>query len=152
VAEACGQGVSPVREAFATPANHRFPGDWTREDDPLWERFPFSLLEKVVVEAEREGCLMLIIAPEWPGTQYPWWTALCALCPRRWQIPQDRPFYLRGGTDLMLVPRWRAWAVLLDSRERSQAHMPPPPPSILLPELAPQGRRRPGVRTRAPNS
>jgi len=25
-----------------------------------------------VKKAAREGCLMLIIAPEWPGPQYPW--------------------------------------------------------------------------------
>jgi len=34
VAEACGRlGDSPVREAFAAPANHRFPSYWTKEDD-----------------------------------------------------------------------------------------------------------------------
>jgi len=54
-------------------------------------------MEDVVAKAEREGCLMLIIAPEWPGPQYPWWAALCALCPKRWQLPHDRPLYLRGG-------------------------------------------------------
>jgi len=68
---------------------------------------PFSRLEEVVAKAAREGCLMLIIAPEWPGLKYPWWAALCALCPKRWQFPQDRPLYLRGGTDLMLAPKWR---------------------------------------------
>jgi len=96
---------------------------------------------------------VLIIAPEWPSPQYPWWTALCALFPRRWQLPRDRPLYRRGGTDLMSAPRWRTWAFLLDSREGSQAHMPPPPPPNLLPPLPPpQGRRRAGARTRAPNS
>jgi len=57
---------------------------------------------------------MLIIAPEWPGLQCPWWAALCALCPKRWQLPQDRPLYLRGGTDLMPAPKWRTWAFFLD--------------------------------------
>jgi len=34
VAEACGRlGISPVRDAFDTPANHRFPAYRTREDD-----------------------------------------------------------------------------------------------------------------------
>jgi len=34
VAEACGRlGISPIRDAFATPANPRFPVYWTREDD-----------------------------------------------------------------------------------------------------------------------
>jgi len=88
VAEACGRlGFSPVRDAFATPANHRFPAYWTRGDDaftqswdyatadPLWVNTPFSRLEEVVAKAAREGCLMLIFAPEWPGPQYSWWTA-----------------------------------------------------------------------------
>jgi len=100
VAEACGRlGISPVRDAFATPANHRFQAYWTREDEafaqpwdyatagPLWANPPFSWLGEVVAKAAREGSLMLIIAPEWPGPQYPWWTTLCALCPRRWQLP-----------------------------------------------------------------
>jgi len=97
------------RDAFASSANHRFPAYWTREEDafaqpwdyatagPLWANPPFSCLEEVVTKAAREGCLMLVIAPEWPGPQYPWWGALCALCPKRWQLPQDRPVYLRGG-------------------------------------------------------
>jgi len=58
VTEACGRlGISPVRDAFATPANHRFPAYWTRADDafaqpwdyatagPLWANPPFSSLE-----------------------------------------------------------------------------------------------------------
>jgi len=143
------------RDAFATPANHRFPAYWTREDDafaqlwdyatagPLWANAPFSRMGEVVAKAAREGCLMLIIAPEWPGPQYPWWTLLCALCRRRWQLPQDRPLYLRGGTDLMPAPRWRTWAFLVDSREVSKAHMPPLPPPNLLPPLAPPGPEAP---------
>jgi len=114
----------------------------------LWAN-PFSRFEEVVAKAEREGCLMLIIAPEWPGPQYPLWAALCALCPNRWQLPQDRPLYLRGVTDLIPALRWRTWAVLLESMEGSQAQMHPPHPS---PSQAPHYRRRPGARTRAPNS
>jgi len=132
VAEACGRlGISPVRNAFATPANHRFPAYWKREDDvfaqpwdyatagPMWAHPPFSRLEEVVAKAAREGSLMLIVAPEWPGPHYPWWTMVCALCPRRLQLPQDRPIYLRGGTDVMPAPKWRMWAFLTDSREGS---------------------------------
>jgi len=86
---------------------------------------------------------MLIIAPEWPGPQYSWWTALCALCPRRRKLPQDRPLYLRAVTDLMPAPRWRTWAFLLDSREgcRRKCHSQraePPTAGPLLPE-APRG-------------
>jgi len=110
VAEACGRlGISPVRDAFATPASHRFPAYWTREDDvfaqpwdyatagPLWANPPFSRLEEVVAKAAPEGSLMLIVAPEWPGPQYLGWTTLCALCPRRWQLPQDPPLYVWGA-------------------------------------------------------
>jgi len=88
---------------------------------------PLSRLEEVVAKAAQEGCLMLIIAPEWPGPQYPWWAALCALCPRRWQLAQYRPLYLRGGTDLMPAPRWLTWAFLLDSwggRRHTYPHYP----------------------------
>jgi len=49
---------------------------------PLWAN-PLSLLEVVVGKAEREGCLMLIIALEWPGRQNTFWAALRALCPKR---------------------------------------------------------------------
>jgi len=92
-----------------TPTNHRFLAYWTREDDafaqswdyetagPLWANPLFSLLEDLVAKAARDGCLMLIIAPEWPGPQYPCWAALSALCPKPWQLPQDPPLYLRGG-------------------------------------------------------
>jgi len=91
-------------------ANHRFPAHWTREEDafaqpwdyatagPLWGNPPFSRPEEVVAKAAREGSLMLIVAPEWLGPKYPWWTTLCALCPRRWQLPHDWPIHLRGGT------------------------------------------------------
>jgi len=165
MAEACGRlGFFPVRDAFATPANHRFPAYCTREDDsfaqpwdyatagPLWASPPFSRLDEVVTKAAREGCLMLVIAPEWPGPQYQWWAALCALCPKRWQLPQDWPLYIRGVTDLIPAPRWRTWAFLLDSREGSQTRMPPPPPLILPQTSAPRSRRRPGPRTRVHNS
>jgi len=127
VAEACGRLlISPVRDAFATPANHRFPAFWTREDDtsaqswdhatagPLWANPTLIRLGELVSKAAREGCLMLIIAPEWAGPRYPWCAALCALCPKRWQ---DRPLYLRGGTDTMPAPTWLTWAFLQDSRE-----------------------------------
>jgi len=149
VAEACGRlGISPVRDAFSTPENHRFPAYWTREDDafaqpwdyawagPLWANPPFSRPEEEVTKAAREGCLMLVIAPEWPNPQYPWSAALCALCPKRWQLPQDRPVYLRGCTDLMPATRWRTWAFLLDSREGAHTRMPPRPPPILPQTLA----------------
>jgi len=77
------------------------PAYWTRDDDafaqswgyatagPLCANPPFSRLEEVVAKAAREGCLILIIAPEWPGPQYPWWAALCALCPKR-SVPPRR--------------------------------------------------------------
>jgi len=48
---------------------------------------------------------MQVIAPEWPGPQYPWWAALCALCPKRWQLPQDRSVYLRGGRGSDVSPQ-----------------------------------------------
>jgi len=46
---------------------------------PHWANPPFTRLKEVVAKAAREGCLMLIIVQEWPGPQYLWWTALCAL-------------------------------------------------------------------------
>jgi len=103
---------------------------------------PLQPPEELLAKAAREGSLMLIIAPEWPGPLYPWWTTLCALCPRRWQLPQDRPLYLRGSTDLMPAPRWRTWAFLMDSREGSQSgtHRPPQP---TLPPVAPPGPEPP---------
>jgi len=77
LAEACGRlGISPVRDAFGTPANHRFSAYWTREDGtfaqswdyatagPLWANPPFSRLEELVAKDAREGCLMLNIAPD----------------------------------------------------------------------------------------
>jgi len=103
VSKACGRlGISPVRDVFATPANHRFPSQ-AREDDAfaqpwdyaaarsLWANPPFSRLEGVLAKAAREGCHMLVIAPEWPGPPYPWLASLCALCPSRWCLPQGRP-------------------------------------------------------------
>jgi len=95
---------------------------------------------------------MLIIAPELPGPQYPWWTTLCALCPRGWQLPQDRPIYLRVGTDLMPAPRWRTWAFLMDSREVKQTRTPPPPQPNFPPPMAPPGPEPPRGATRARNS
>jgi len=58
---------------------------------------PFSRLDEVVTKAAREGCLMLVGAPEWSAPGYPWRTALCALCHRRWCFPEGRPVNLRGG-------------------------------------------------------
>jgi len=117
VADACGRlGKAPVRDAFATPTNRSSSAFWPKEEDAfahawdypgagaLWANPPFSRLEEVVTTAAREGCLMLVVAPEWSGQGYPWWTALCALCPRRWCFPEGRPVYLLGGTDLVPAP------------------------------------------------
>jgi len=78
VAEACDRlGIAPVRDAFATPTNRRFSAFWTKEEDAfaqawdyssagaLWANPPFSRLDEVVTKASREGCLMLVLAPEW---------------------------------------------------------------------------------------
>jgi len=67
VAEACGcLGISPIRDAFVTPANHRFPAYWTREDDAfaqpwdyataghLWAHPRYIRLEEFVAKVERE--------------------------------------------------------------------------------------------------
>jgi len=85
VVEACGHlGIAPVRDAFAQPANNRFPAYWIKEevafaqpwDDAtsgsLWATPPFSRLDEVVTKAAPEVFHMLIIAPEWPAPQYPW--------------------------------------------------------------------------------
>jgi len=91
VLEACGRlGIGPVRDAFATPTNRRFSAFWTKEEDAFAQAWdypsvgamwatPFSRLDEVVTKASREGCLMLVIAPEWSQPGYPWWAALCAL-------------------------------------------------------------------------
>jgi len=97
VQEACSRlGIAPVRDAFATPTTRRFPAFWTEAEDAfaqawdypsagaLWANPPFSRLDEVVTKASREGCRMLIVAPEWYGPGCPWWTALCALFPERW--------------------------------------------------------------------
>jgi len=91
--------------AFWTKAQDAFAQPW---DYPcagaLWANPPFSRLDEVVPKASREGCLMLIVDPEWSGPGCPWWAPLCALCPRRWCFPEGRPVYLRGGTDLVPDP------------------------------------------------
>jgi len=84
VAEARGRLViAPVRNAFAAPINRRFSAFWTKEEDAfaqawdypsagaLWANPPFSRLEEVVTKASREGCLMLVVAPECSGPGYP---------------------------------------------------------------------------------
>jgi len=71
----------------------------------LWTNSAFSRMWEVVAKAAREGCHVLVIAPEGPGPQYHWWASLCALCPNRWCLPQDRPIYLRGGSDLIQNPK-----------------------------------------------
>jgi len=73
VVEACGrQGIAPVRDAFATPATHRFPAYWTEKYDAFaqpetkprpafpWAKSPLSRLDEVVTKAAREGGHMLI--------------------------------------------------------------------------------------------
>jgi len=44
---------------------------------------------------------MLVVAPGWSGPGYPWFTALCTFCPKKWCFPEGRPVYLRGGRDLV---------------------------------------------------
>jgi len=70
---------------------------------------------------------MLVVVPECSGPGYLWWTALCALCPKRWCFPEGRPLYLRGVTDLVPATRWRTWAFLLYSRPPQQLSLAPPP-------------------------
>jgi len=129
VQKTCGLlGITPVLDAFATPIKRRFPAFWTKAEDAfaqawdypsaraLWANPPFSRLDEVLTSASREGCLILVVTPEWSGPGYSWWTALCALWPKRWCFPEGRPVYLRGGTDIVSGPRWRTWAFLLDFR------------------------------------
>jgi len=148
----CDAGEPPLPVVLDEGGRRVRPAEGYATSGPLLTKTPFNCLEEVVAKEAREGSLMLIISPEWPGPQYPWWTTLCALCPRRWQLPQDRPLYLRGGMDLIPSPRWRAWAFLLDSREGSQARMPTSAPPILPQTLAPRSQRHPGQRTRMHNS
>jgi len=105
---------------------------------PVGEPPPFSRLDAVVTKAAREGCLMLIVAPELLGPAYPWWTALCSISPKRWCFPDGRPVYLRGGTEQMPAPRWRTWAFLLDSRPPQLPGHPAPPPAVAS-AVAPTG-------------
>jgi len=143
VPEACSRlGIAPVRDAFATATNCRFPAFWSKAEDafaqawdypragPLWANPPFRRLDEVVTKASREGTLMLIVAPEWGRPGYPWWAALCALGPRRWCFPEGWPVYLRGGTELIPAPRWRTWAFLLDSRPPQVLDLAAPLPAI----------------------
>jgi len=70
---------------------------------------------------------MLIIAPGLPGPQNPWWAALCVLCPKRWQLPQDRPLYLLDArTDAS--PQVADVGLPVGLTEMSQAQVPPPTP------------------------
>jgi len=98
VAEAYGRlGISPVRDAFATPANQRFAAYWTREDDAFAEPWDYatagSLWANPLPAAWRSvgecgpGGQPHAGQPEWTGPQYPWWTSLCALCRNRWCLP-----------------------------------------------------------------
>jgi len=121
VAEACDHlDIPPVRDAFGK-AEDAFAQPWDYATAvSLWANPPFSRMEEVVAKAAREGCHMLVIAPEWPGPQYPWWASLCGLCPNRWCLQRDRPIY-PGGSDLVPAPKWRIWAFMLDSRSGSQA-------------------------------
>jgi len=141
--EACSRlGIAPVRDAFATATDCRYPAFWSKAEDafakawdypsagPFWENPPFSRLDEVVTKASREVSLILIVAPEWGGLGYPWWAALCALCPMRWCFTEGRPVYLRGGTELMPAPRWRTWAFLLDSRPLLVPGPPAVPPAV----------------------
>jgi len=129
VQAACGRlGIAPVRDAFATPTNRRFPAFGTKAEDALaqawdypsvcalWEKSLLSRLDEVVTKASREGCLMLVVIPEWSGPGYPWRTALCALCPKMSCLPEGRPVYMLWGTELVAAPGWRTWAFLLNSR------------------------------------
>jgi len=124
VAEVCGLlGSNPVRDAFATPA--------TREDDAFAQSWDYATAGPRCKSPDQPqgrgggkrglgGLLQLILAPEYPGPQYSWWAAVRTLCPKRWQLPQDRALYLRGGgTDLMPAHKWRTWN-FLDSPQGSQ--------------------------------
>jgi len=73
---------------------------------------------------------MLVVAPELSGPWYPWWTALCTLCPKRWCFPEGRPVYLLWGTDMVPAPRWRPRAFALDSGPPQQSGLAPPPPAV----------------------
>jgi len=63
----------------------------------LWANPPFGRLEEVVAKASRESCLMLVVVFEWSGSGDPWWSAVCAICPKKWCFPDGRAVYLRGG-------------------------------------------------------
>jgi len=120
---------------------------WTPVAEP-----PFIRLEEVVTKTARKGCLMLIIAPEGPGPQYPWLATLCALCPKRWQLPQDRPVYLRGARTSCQPPGGgpglSCWTPAKGHRQACSRH-----PRRSSPKLRPPGcQRRHGPRTREHNS
>jgi len=78
---------------------------WTTPRPGTYGRTPpFSRIEEVVAKAAREGSHILVIAPDWPGPQYPWLASLCALCPKRWCPPQGRPITSEGARTSCLPP------------------------------------------------
>jgi len=153
VAEACGRlGISPARDAFASPANHLFPAYWTREDDafaqpwdyatasPLWANPPFIRLEEVVAKAR--GTRGISHADRCPGMArppIPMVDHAVRHVPQAVAAPPGPANLPTGGTDLMPAPRWRTWAFLMDSREGSQSRTPPPAQATLPPPMAPPG-------------
>jgi len=80
VLEACAHlGFVPVRDVFATQTNRRFVAFCTKAEDAFVQAWdypsagalranpPFSRLDDVVTKTSREGCMMLVVAPEWSG-------------------------------------------------------------------------------------
>jgi len=66
--EGCLRHAQQPFPAFCTKAEDADAQAWDYPSaGDLWANPPFSRLKEVVTKASREGCPMLVIAPEWSG-------------------------------------------------------------------------------------
>lgn len=107
---------TPHVDLFATRLNHQLPTYVSPVPDSLalgvdslsmtWEGMhayafpPFPLLSRVMLKIRKELCLVLLIAPLWPGQ--PWFSLLLSLL-------VDIPICLPHRSDLLCQPRSRLY-------------------------------------------
>jgi len=150
VAEACGRlGISPVRDAFATSANHRFPAYWTREDDAfaqpwdyataghLWANPPVQSPGGGGDEGGPEGLPHAGHRPGFVRPPIPVFGRVVCPVPQTVAAPAGPARApAAAGTDLMPAPRWRTWVFLL---RRGQIQACPNHPRRSSPKRWPPG-------------
>jgi len=102
---------------FCCPRWSAWKFDWGqlyRQYGPLWCNPPFTTIRRVLCKAAKEGCVLVLLTPEWSGAD--WKELLDRLTVRRVALPPEDGYLFVGDHGQPLpAPSWTCVVSVVDS-------------------------------------